>query len=1621
MRFKISCFFIRGGVKRLQKSIVFFDVEFSSSGSISRIGAVNEKGKKFSSPSIAHFRDFVTNADYLVGHNVIHHDLPLLRAQSNEKLNLATIDTLYLSPLLFPQKPYHALLKDEKLLSDELNNPVNDSLKSQSLFYDEINAFFDLPPFMQRIYYFLLKDFDEFKHFFVFLEFDTELTNPSWFIFRNFESKICANAKLQQLIDNHPVELAYALAIISTDDPYSITPPWVSKRYPEVAYVLRSLRSVLCESGCDYCNNNLNIHKDLKRIFGFNQFRLFNDEPLQEMATEAAVADKSLLAVFPTGGGKSLAFQLPALIMGERISGLTVVISPLVALMKDQVDNLVGKGITRAVTINGLLDPIERANSFERIIDGSASLLYIAPEMLRSKTLERVLLDRNIVRFVIDEAHCFSAWGHDFRVDYLYIGDFIRELQEKKKSKIPIPVSCFTATAKPKVISDIVDYFKKTLDQDLQVFSTAATRENLKYVVLFRETEEEKYQTLRELLKQKNCPSIVYVSRTARAEALAERLSKIGLKARAFHGQMDSREKIQNQEAFIDNTINIIVATSAFGMGVDKSDIKLVVHYDISDSLENYIQEAGRAGREPSLQAECYVLFNDNDLNKHFILLNQTKLSISEIQQVWKVIKDLTRFKNRFTSSSLEIARLAGWDEASYLADTCVRSAIGALENAGYIKRQKNVPKIYATSIQVKNQAEAAEIIEDSDLLNEGQKIQAKRIIKVLISTRSRALAQTEVAESRVDYLADILGLKFDETINIIDLLREEGLLEHNEDMSAFIYKTDTENRTLSVLDRFLKLERFLLDQCSEGNNVFNLKLLIEEAESSGLRNAKVKDVKTLLFYLTIKNLINKDERPGNPYVSVVFNQSKEEIVEKHILRAEICRFIVKELYDRANKTPQNIRGRNADKQEVYVNFSVVDLHIRFKNESSLSLINRDVRLSDMKDALLYLSKIGAMKLEDGFLVSYNGLDITRLVLDNRINYKKEDYRQLNEFYQQRIQQIHIVGEYANLIVKDYQGALQFVQDYFQKDYKKFVAEYFKGDRLEEINRNITPAQYNKFFNELSVKQREIIDDKKSQYIVVAAGPGSGKTKVLVHKLASLLLLEDIKHEQLLMLTFSRAAATEFKKRLIELVGNAAHFVEIKTFHFYCFDLLDKVGSLEGVDDVIKKATEVINQGEAEPGKVVKHVLVIDEAQDMDENDFLLVQALIGMNEQMRVIAVGDDDQNIYGFRGSDSKYFQRLVEEQGATLYEMESNYRSQSPLVEFSNAFVSSLENRMKSVPIQAVKKEKGSLKLVKHKSENFEEAIIEDFLLNSKDGTIGFLTNTNEEALKINSLLMQRGKNSKLIQSNDEFKLYNLAEIRYFLKAIDSKPKATVIDDNLWDYAKKMLAARYKNSRSLENCLNMAADFEVTYSPKYRADLEEFIKESKYEDFYTYDQEVIQVSTIHKAKGREFDSVYLYLNKYVGHNEESKRQVYVGMTRAKENLSIHYNNYLFVPISVPEADFCFDSKQYLEASEIVIQLSYRDVHLDYFKKHKATILNLYSGYRLEIKGEYLRLEEKGNRYRNIARLSKAGHDKIKNLAQKGYQPYKAEVRFIVAWQGEKDSEETAVILPDIYMRKT
>ena len=964
------------------------------------IGALKHDDTTFHKTSKEELFVFLNDINYICGHNIIHHDAKYLFA--NDTCHWILVDTLYISPLLFPERPYHRLVKDDKLICEQMNNPVNDCKKAKDLLLDEIACWNLLSKKKRVLFASLLKDKKEFEGFLSMVSAEYIHEGIPKLIKELYAGKICQHADLDMLIEQYPCGLAYALALIDTTDYRSITPGWVLYNYPEVEFIVKLLRHTTCHEGCDYCHTQLDILYNLKTFFGYECFRTYEGEPLQERATQAAVEGKSLLAIFPTGGGKSLTFQLPALMAGRSVHGLTVVISPLQSLMKDQVDNLADRGITDAVTINGMLDPITRSLSIQRVQDGEASLLYISPEMLRSKTIERILIARHVVRFVIDEAHCFSSWGHDFRVDYLYIGKFIRKYQQKKKCKNPIPVSCFTATAKQKVIQDICDYFKQTLDLNLDLFASTASRTNLHYSVIHVESDNDKYLKLRELVAESDCPTIVYVSRTKRTKELAGKLTRDGYKALPFDGKMEADEKNANQDAFMNDQVHIIVATSAFGMGVDKKDVGLVIHYDISDSLENYVQEAGRAGRDPSLSARCYVLYSDNDLDKHFILLNQTKLSISEIQQVWKAVKYLTKHRMKVNCSALEIARQAGWDDSVSDIETRVRTALATLEQSGYLIRGNNVPHVYATGITVKNMDEARKRISASVLFGSDEIEKSVRIIKSLISQKHIAKAQDSEAESRIDYLADILGLSKREVISVVERMRQEGILADSKDISAYLQDAgDSERKSQILLERFAKLEQYILNHIPDGALRISYKQLNENAVNDGINTSKEKDIRTLLYFLTIKGYTRKKEDAIHN-IEISRQTDLDSTIRRFEKRLEISRFTVEWLYQLASDAEkENVPGKA-------IQFSVVELLNQIKS-SSQSLFGGldDIQLEDVEEALLYLSKIGSLKLEGGFLVLYNAMNIQR-IKDNKSRYKQDDYRMLNEFYKGEFYQFNL-------------------------------------------------------------------------------------------------------------------------------------------------------------------------------------------------------------------------------------------------------------------------------------------------------------------------------------------------------------------------------------------------------------------------------------------------------------------------------------------------------------------------------------------------------------------------------------------------------------------------------------
>ncbi|TAG29705.1 MAG: RecQ family ATP-dependent DNA helicase, partial [Verrucomicrobia bacterium] len=340
------------------------------------------------------------------------------------------------------------------------------------------------------------------------------------------------------------------------------------------------------------------LHHTLSTIFGYDEFR-----PLQREIIETTLAGRDVFALLPTGGGKSMCFQLPALHRG----GLTVVVSPLIALMKDQVDQLQAAGVA-ATFLNSSLDSGTARSRLAGLHRGEFRLLYVAPERLMLDKWKENLRAWNVACIAVDEAHCVSEWGHDFRPEF-------RQIAQLRDLLPDIPLIALTATATARVREDIVTHLRL---RDPAVFVASFNRPNLTYKVLAK--DEPLKQIIDWVKKRSDESGIVYCASRAAAERVAESLAGRGYAAKPYHAGLEAAERARNQELFLRDETKIICATIAFGMGINKPNVRWVIHYDLPKNIEGYYQETGRAGRD-GLPGDCLLLFSAGDIAKqtHFL------------------------------------------------------------------------------------------------------------------------------------------------------------------------------------------------------------------------------------------------------------------------------------------------------------------------------------------------------------------------------------------------------------------------------------------------------------------------------------------------------------------------------------------------------------------------------------------------------------------------------------------------------------------------------------------------------------------------------------------------------------------------------------------------------------------------------------------------------------------------------------------------------------------------------------------------------------------------------------------------------------------------------------------
>ena len=1494
--------------------VAFIDIEGLIDSSEHKFGILHNLEKyKNSSPSFIKKVVEESPPHYFCGHNFINHDYEIIQKYSLKQFvpRDKIIDTLYISMLLHPEKRSHKLDKPYKSEIFIDNEPAADCEQTKELLLTFEEQYKRLPLHLQSSLYRILKDHIEFKSFFEAIEY-SDSGNGSVLEILSKNSHL-NKEMLEEIIKDYPVESAILCSHIYNGKEHNIS-RIILFHYPDLPMLREKIFF-------DKTKTEQLVTDFAEREFGFSTFREFPsvDQGLfsisQKSLIESAVKGESFLCVLPTGGGKTFTFQLPAIIKAESCKTLTVVISPLQALMKNHTDNFNSQIKNfKSAALSGFLDPISRLNALEEIRNGSIDILYLAPEALRSNVVFSALQSRVIERFVIDEAHCFSAWGHDFRHDYYYIGQCIRELQQSQY-QTKIAVSCFTATARPNVLDDIIKYFHDFIDITLQKYIASAERQNLKYRAETVENEKDKYFKLIQIIMDyHDKPMIIYRPQNARgckklAKALQddEKLSSYNFVIEPFYARIDDdetytspwgRTKNQILDDFINNEINIVVATTAFGMGIDKPDIQAVIHYDPSDSLEAYMQESGRGARSSDIEAECIVLYSEKDFMRIFHNQNRSKIQFEEVDRIARFMKKNN--KRNFQVSTRAIADNIGMDieDTNIDYDNIIKTAILEMEKWEIIKRSRNHTRIYATSIISDYEHPEKNTMELVHEKLDNKKAEYQDHYEMMILLMQNVIQKSKNDPVEIEELADILGISKIDIYNVILNLQKEKLLEYHNDISVLI-----DDKLLDKLNAHFHLEETILSSLKEKSDLN--KLDIREF------NEGLKPGKTRLKLIT--RIINSWKDIGylkneklklqihNTICSFHLKDEEFKILNGWIqVRKQLCSVIADYCLSRSKNIEDEIEFSSNKLYELICKKS--SINIEFYHHS-----------------MAYLNEsLDDFNISKGRLIYYQGLNLKKTEkLEERANpYHKNEYKNsLQMHYNLKTEAVHILYDFfQNLEEKGWDAQKDFIKDYFSLDYNLFKKKHNLNSDI--ISLPITKSNYDKIVGGLNDDQKAIIDDKESEAILVLAGPGSGKTKTLVHKIASLITIEKNKSDYFLMLTHSRVAAKEFRERLVYLLGPIAGSVEIHTFHAYASKIVGRIIKNEDdLENLIPEAIDIVKSSEYKPG--FKTMLVLDEFQDINQQMYDFIKAIYDrMNKNKRIIAVGDDDQCINNFRtnSADPAFMNKFLEDYKVKVddtdeyedqntipvktYSLLKNYRSTENIIKFSNAFAMTLPNRKKTENLIPDIHEEGRLCLYEYiKSSISNKSYLthmSDLILNDKSKEIAVLLRTNQDVLTMYSLLKLKGCKVQYITDTKGFHLGQIIELQDFLTEWKVRMN--------YNFALNYFEDNYQFSLNFNLAESVIEEFSKDYSQKELEDhaitlsnyFEDFLHHIKKEEF-NVSSCPITVSTMHKSKGREFETVYTFIDD--SKDDFSKRLDYVAMTRAKSNLHIFTTKGLFI----------------------------------------------------------------------------------------------------------------------------
>ena len=1382
---------------RITERALFFDLECGEDNTVFALGALLGNN----TPLVARnaeqvrqqmlvFRDWVRSARYLYGHNIIAHDLPQLKQlHGPEDYEGKVIDTLYLSPIAYPTKPYHHLTKEDKLVRESRNDPVQDSRSSRQVLEDVYEQFKKFKNEDLELYAcaFHLANLPGMASIFeglrnadgVRISLAPEASKERLLeLFKASNQDRCCIESIEVIEGgNGPLVLAYIHAWLQSAASSATIPYWVCRQISQIRPYLRKLRTEPCHSpDCKYCRETHNPTNALKDFFGFPSFRPVPevrgrpDESLQEAIVSTAMRGESVLGILPTGGGKSLCFQVPALHRYRATGALSIVISPLQSLMRDQVENLKNRGGNHhTAALYGLLTPVERKYCLRDIRMGHIGLLYVSPEQLRSNAFKEAIECREIAYWIFDEAHCLSKWGHDFRVDYLYASKFIKRLSERQNIEAP-PVICVTATAKEDVKQELVEHFRDSLGQELQLLDGGTERSNLAYRVEAI-AGSAKAQRVKDILEGfygavpeeddaeihrrfvagciEKGAVVIFAATRKRVMEIYEWLAEMSWSVLPFHGGLKNEKSIgeSGEEAGLtkkdvldqflkDRTVPIIVATNAFGMGVDKPDIRKVIHADATGSLENYLQEAGRAGRDGN-QAECILLYEPQDLETQFSMNHMSQLNLRDLQKIWGAVYSTKPDQTGIiTVSSEEIREKIGSGnsllaDAPELDDTQIKAAINVLEDQNFLERTENRARVFEARLLVNDLTEARKKIDRARVPIDVQKLWVS-VVKCFLDVQKDEQVDVKhlVALDEMGQMYERLNTHGERVRSLTTLVfrtlnsmaaPEVGLLKKDLFYSALLSPT----QAFRGLDSLAEHEQSLLKEIEESfpDQEGKLRISIKHQNEILLRHevpSSPEKVKRVFKYLSRDGELLGSSRSqmkyteSNGYLSIYFEKDYSVFWQQSQLRMQIARDILKVIASKEAIVQDGTEGL----------FEFTEEELLSALKETLTEEQKQLNLEEvLQYCLLWLHENEVISLQQGRALITSAMTINLIDQGKRNGRKrrfnKEHFEPQKLHYQDRQLQVHIVGEYANQAIrKSEQSHLKFISDYFEMERTAFVRKYFTTKEQQTVLQLATGIDsYNKIVESLNKNQvqKEVVMADGPNNDMVLAGPGSGKTMVIAHRCAWLLRVRRVKRASIVVLCFNRHAALELRRRIWRLVGNDAAGVIIQTFHGLALRLLgrtmaqiDLEDDSNGLkfDEIIPEAIRLLegdftnNDLDAELWRQrllgsLSHILV-DEYQDIDSTAYRFVSLLAGKSAQesenrLKVLAVGDDDQSIYQFAGANVEYIRRFQEDyldnsnpkfpKPVAIHHMVENYRSTKNIIAAGNAIIANNQDRMKT----------------------------------------------------------------------------------------------------------------------------------------------------------------------------------------------------------------------------------------------------------------------------------------------------------------------------------------------------